>query len=162
TRLAAVPGLTLAVERLHSGTLDARKPLTPGLTEKRGSRVTLRAARLRLDETDRSRRTLMATRFDAIIIGTGQSGPSLAERFAQAGKRVAVVERQHFGGTCVNVGCIPTKALVESAHVAHLARKAGTFGVDIGGGVSVDMKRIKARKDEFVLQSRHGVRRWME
>ena len=73
------------------------------------------------------------SQFDAIVIGTGQSGPSLAERFAQRGKRVAVIERKNFGGTCVNTGCIPTKTLVASAHVAHMARRAGEYGVDVGG-----------------------------
>jgi pyruvate/2-oxoglutarate dehydrogenase complex dihydrolipoamide dehydrogenase (E3) component len=104
----------------------------------------------------------MATQYDAIVIGTGQSGPSLAERLAQSGRRVAVIERQHFGGTCVNVGCIPTKALVASAHVAHLARQAGEFGIEVGGGLAVDMKRIKARKDDFVMKGRNGVRTWLE
>jgi pyruvate/2-oxoglutarate dehydrogenase complex dihydrolipoamide dehydrogenase (E3) component len=104
----------------------------------------------------------MSTKFDAIVIGTGQSGPSLAERLAQAGRRVAVVERKYFGGTCVNTGCIPTKALVASAHAAHLARRAADFGVGIDGTVSVDMKRVKERKDAIVAKSRNGVRRWME
>ena len=104
----------------------------------------------------------MTTKFDAIVIGTGQSGPSLAERFAQQGQRVAVIERKNFGGTCVNTGCIPTKTLVASAHVAHMARRAGEYGVDIGGEVKVDMKRVKARKDEVVAASRTGVTRWMD
>ncbi len=89
----------------------------------------------------------MTEKFDAIVIGTGQSGPSLAERFAQRGQRVAIIERKHFGGTCVNTGCIPTKTLVASAYVAHMARRAAEYGVDVGGPVTVDMKRVKARKD---------------
>ena len=104
----------------------------------------------------------MTAKFDAIIIGTGQSGPSLAERFAGRGKRVAVIERKNFGGTCVNTGCVPTKTLVASAHVAHMARRAGEYGVDVGGEVKVDMKRVKARKDGVVAASRTGVTRWMD
>ena len=95
--------------------------------------------------------------YDAIVIGTGQAGPSLSAALAGAGMRVAVVERHRFGGTCVNVGCIPTKALVASAHAAHDARRAGEFGVVIGGGVSIDMKKVKARKDAIVRRSREGV-----
>ena len=71
--------------------------------------------------------------FDAIIIGTGQAGPSLAHRLAGAGQRVAIVERHRFGGTCVNTGCTPTKTLVASAYAAHLARRAAEFGVVIEG-----------------------------
>jgi pyruvate/2-oxoglutarate dehydrogenase complex dihydrolipoamide dehydrogenase (E3) component len=97
------------------------------------------------------------TRFDAIIIGTGQSGPALAHRFAEAGKRVAIIERKRFGGTCVNNGCIPTKALVASARAAHVARRAAEFGVMIEGGVRVDMKTVKARKDAIVKVSNEGV-----
>src|SRR5918992_3979547 len=104
----------------------------------------------------------MTTKFDAIVIGTGQSGPSLAARLAQAGQRVAVIERKDFGGTCVNTGCIPTKALIASAHAAHLARRAADFGVGVGGAVSVDMKRVTERKDAIVAKSRNGVRAWTE
>src|SRR5918994_6019074 len=99
----------------------------------------------------------MAQRFDAIVIGTGQSGPSLAHRFAAAGKRVAIVERKRFGGTCVNNGCIPTKALVASARAAHVARRAADFGVVIESPVRVDMKAVKARKDAIVKVSNEGV-----
>lgn len=103
----------------------------------------------------------MTDRFDAIIIGTGQSGPSLAQRFDESGMTVAVIERKHFGGTCVNTGCIPTKTLVASAKVAAMARRAAEYGVDIGDGVRVDMKRVKARKDAVVALSRVGVKDWM-
>src|SRR5512139_1446913 len=99
--------------------------------------------------------------YDAIIIGTGQAGPALAHRLAGAGKTVAVVERKYFGGTCVNTGCIPTKTLVASAYAAHLARRAGDYGVTLGGEVGVDMKRVKARKDDVSGRSRAGVERWM-
>ncbi len=104
----------------------------------------------------------MADTFDAIIIGTGQSGPSLAQRFDREGMTVAVIERKNFGGTCVNTGCVPTKTLVASARVAHMARRAAEYGVDVGAAVSVDMKRVKARKDAIVAMSRVGVTDWMQ
>jgi pyruvate/2-oxoglutarate dehydrogenase complex dihydrolipoamide dehydrogenase (E3) component len=103
----------------------------------------------------------MATKYDAIIIGTGQAGPSLAARLAGAGWRVAVAERKLFGGTCVNNGCIPTKTLVASARAAHVACRAADYGVMIGGEISVDMKRVKARKDAVVARSNTGVEQWM-
>jgi pyruvate/2-oxoglutarate dehydrogenase complex dihydrolipoamide dehydrogenase (E3) component len=97
--------------------------------------------------------------YDAIIIGTGQSGPSLARRLVAAGQKVAVIERKFFGGTCVNTGCTPTKTLVASAYAAYLARRAGDYGVRIGGPVEVDMKAVKARKDAVAGASRRGVER---
>jgi pyruvate/2-oxoglutarate dehydrogenase complex dihydrolipoamide dehydrogenase (E3) component len=99
----------------------------------------------------------MSTRYDAIIIGTGQSGPSLAHRLAQAGRRVAIVERKRFGGTCVNNGCTPTKALIASARAAHVARRAADFGIVLDGGIRVDMRAVKARKDAIVKVSNEGV-----
>jgi pyruvate/2-oxoglutarate dehydrogenase complex dihydrolipoamide dehydrogenase (E3) component len=104
----------------------------------------------------------MSTSFDALIIGTGQAGPALAARLAGAGMKVAVVERHKFGGTCVNDGCTPTKAMVASAYAAHLARRAGDYGVVLGGEPRVDMQRVKARKDEIVRKSSQGVEKWME
>src|ERR1700732_177804 len=95
--------------------------------------------------------------YDAIMIGTGQAGPPLARRLAAAGMTVAVIERAAFGGTCVNTGCIPTKTLVASAYAAHVARRAGEFGVGLAGPVHVDMPRGKARKDRISEQSRVGV-----
>jgi pyruvate/2-oxoglutarate dehydrogenase complex dihydrolipoamide dehydrogenase (E3) component len=97
--------------------------------------------------------------FDAIIIGTGQSGPSLAHRLAGAGMRVAIIERYRFGGTCVNTGCTPTKTLVASAYVAHTAHRAGEYGVMIDGPISVDMKKVKERKDYVLGFSTRGVER---
>src|SRR5262249_54308837 len=85
--------------------------------------------------------------YDAIVIGTGQSGPSLAVRLAKAGRKVAVIERYKFGGTCVNTGCIPTKTMVASARAAYAARHAADFGVVINGSVSVDMAAVMARKE---------------
>jgi len=97
--------------------------------------------------------------FDAIVIGTGQAGPPLARRLANAGWRVAVAERDRFGGTCINTGCTPTKTLVASAYAAHLSQRAAEFGVRLGGGVSVDMQQVKARKDYVLGFSRRGVER---
>jgi Pyridine nucleotide-disulphide oxidoreductase len=95
--------------------------------------------------------------FDAIIIGTGQTGPSLAFRLAGAGMKVAVVERHLVGGTCVNTGCTPTKALVASAYAARIARRAAEYGVAIEGDIGIDMRRVKARKDAIVAASRNGL-----
>src|ERR1043166_3626531 len=95
--------------------------------------------------------------FDAIIIGTGQAGPALARRLVAAGKKVAIIERKFFGGTCVNTGCTPTKTLIASAYVAHMARRAADYGVTIGGPVGVDMKAVKARKDAISTASSKGV-----
>jgi pyruvate/2-oxoglutarate dehydrogenase complex dihydrolipoamide dehydrogenase (E3) component len=103
----------------------------------------------------------MATRFDAIVIGTGQAGAPLASRLSEEGFRTAVVERKHTGGTCVNTGCIPTKALVASARVAHLTHRAAEYGVSVGA-VGVDMRRVNARMKQISLASRDGVGKWME
>ena len=102
----------------------------------------------------------MQKNFDAIFIGAGQSGPFLAVRFAERGLKVALIEREHLGGTCVNDGCVPTKTLVASARVAHVAREAGRFGVQVGD-VSVDMRAVKARKDAVVNQSVAGLTDWL-
>ncbi len=100
--------------------------------------------------------------FDAIVVGTGQAGPPLAARLAGAGMQVAVIERGRFGGTCVNDGCTPTKAMIASAYAAHLARRAGEYGVLLEGVPRVDMAKVKARKDGIVARSRTGVEDWME
>ena len=97
--------------------------------------------------------------FDAIIIGAGQAGPSLAGRLTEAGMTVAFVERKLFGGTCVNTGCTPTKTLIASAYAAHLTRRAAEFGLLLEGSVRVDMKKVKARADAVVAESRTGVER---
>jgi pyruvate/2-oxoglutarate dehydrogenase complex dihydrolipoamide dehydrogenase (E3) component len=104
----------------------------------------------------------VSQRFDAIVIGAGQSGPFLAARFAQAGRKVALIEREHLGGTCVNDGCIPTKTLVASARAAHVVRNAAEFGVQHEGGVRVDMQAVKARKDAVVNQSVSGLTTWLD
>ena len=104
----------------------------------------------------------MTTRFDAIVIGTGQAGPPLAARLTEAGMKTAIIERKLFGGTCVNVGCIPTKTLVASARAAYVARRAADFGVVLDGPVSVDMAKVKARKDAIVRESNQGIAGWLK
>jgi pyruvate/2-oxoglutarate dehydrogenase complex dihydrolipoamide dehydrogenase (E3) component len=101
------------------------------------------------------------TRFDAIVVGAGQAGPYLASRLTGAGMTVALVERKLFGGTCVNTGCTPTKAMVASAYAARMAQRAAEYGVTIEGPVSVDMRRVKARKDQILLKSRAGLEKWL-
>ena len=104
----------------------------------------------------------MSEHFDAIVIGAGQAGPSLAGRLGQEGLKTAIIERHLMGGTCVNTGCVPTKTLVASARVAYLARRAAEFGVNVDPSVSVDMARVKARKDEIVEASNSSVTAWVE
>ncbi len=103
----------------------------------------------------------MNRKFDAIIVGAGQAGPSLAGRLTAAGQTVAMVERKLFGGTCVNTGCTPTKTLVASAYAAHLARHGAEYGVGTGP-VAIDMKKVKARKDEVSGNSRRNVEGWLD
>lgn len=103
----------------------------------------------------------MPKKFDAIVIGCGQAGPSLAGRLSAAGMSVALVERKLVGGTCVNTGCMPTKAMVASAYAAHLARRAADYGVMLSGAVGVDMKAIKARKDKVSNDARKGLEEWI-
>jgi pyruvate/2-oxoglutarate dehydrogenase complex dihydrolipoamide dehydrogenase (E3) component len=103
----------------------------------------------------------MATHYDAAIIGTGQAGPSLANRLSKAGYKVAVIERGRFGGTCVNTGCMPTKALVASAYAAHLAARAADYGVMIDGRIGIDMKRVKARKDTVSDTASRNIETWL-
>jgi pyruvate/2-oxoglutarate dehydrogenase complex dihydrolipoamide dehydrogenase (E3) component len=97
---------------------------------------------------------------DAIVVGAGQAGPALAARCAKEGLRTVLIERGAFGGTCVNVGCVPTKTLVASARAIHVARRGAEFGFTTGG-LQVDMPRVKARKDAIVKASREGVEAWM-
>lgn len=98
--------------------------------------------------------------FDAIIIGAGQAGPSLAGRLTAAGKKVALIERKLVGGTCVNTGCMPTKAMVASAYAAHLARRGADYGV-VTGKVSIDFARVMARKDKVRFDARKGNEDWL-
>ena len=104
----------------------------------------------------------MTRRFDAIIIGSGQAGPPLAGRLTNAGMSVAFIEREHFGGTCVNDGCIPTKTLVASAYAAFMARRHADFGVTLSGPIGVDMRAVRARKDGIVQASVDGVAAWVK
>src|SRR5215831_1544972 len=99
----------------------------------------------------------MSDTYDAIVIGTGQAGPPLAKRLANAGMSVAVIERHLFGGTCVNTGCIPTKEMVASAYAAHVARRGLDYGVVINGDIRADMQIIKSRKDKMSERSRTGI-----
>ena len=96
--------------------------------------------------------------FDAIIVGAGQAGPSLAGRLTAAGMSVAYIERHLFGGTCVNTGCTPTKTMIGSAYAAHMARRAADYGVTLGNAtIGIDMARVIARREEIVSRSRNGV-----
>jgi len=95
--------------------------------------------------------------FDTIIIGAGQAGTPLSQALTQSGERVALIEEQFVGGTCINVGCTPTKTMVASAEVAYLANRALDFGVVVSD-VAVDMKKVKARKAEIVKSFRDGSR----
>ncbi|MBI1200124.1 MAG: FAD-containing oxidoreductase [Phenylobacterium sp.] len=104
---------------------------------------------------------MSAAAFDAIVVGAGQAGPSLAARLAGAGRKVAIVERKHFGGTCVNTGCMPTKALVASARAAHVARHAAHWGVTIPGEVGVDMPAVRGRARKVTMDARHGLESWL-
>ncbi|TCL71843.1 FAD-containing oxidoreductase [Rhizobium sp. BK251] len=104
----------------------------------------------------------MSRKFDAIIIGAGQAGPSLAGRLTAAGMTVAMIERKLFGGTCVNTGCMPTKAMVASAYAIHLARRGADYGVSIGGEIAIDFPKMMARKAKVTLDSRTGVERWLQ
>src|SRR3954471_19741164 len=103
----------------------------------------------------------MSRRFDAIVIGAGQAGPSLAVRLAGSGMSVAVIERKLFGGTCVNTGCTPTKTLIASAFAAHTVRRAADYGVILDAPPRVDMAQVKARADAIAARSRSGVESWL-
>jgi pyruvate/2-oxoglutarate dehydrogenase complex dihydrolipoamide dehydrogenase (E3) component len=103
----------------------------------------------------------MTRDFDAIVIGAGQAGPSLAGRLAAAGMKVAIIERKLFGGTCVNTGCMPTKTLVASAYAAHLARRGAEYGVAINSSIRIDMKRVRSRAETVSTNARRGVETWL-
>jgi pyruvate/2-oxoglutarate dehydrogenase complex dihydrolipoamide dehydrogenase (E3) component len=103
----------------------------------------------------------MTHSFDAIVVGAGQAGPSLAGRLAAAGMKVAIIERKLFGGTCVNTGCMPTKTLVASAYAAHLARRGADYGISIASPIAIDMKRVKARADTVSTNARTNLETWL-
>lgn len=102
----------------------------------------------------------MAERFDAIVIGTGQAAPALCARLDKEGIKTALIERKLLGGTCVNVGCIPTKTLVASARAAHVARRGAEFGFS-AGDIRIEMPKVKARKDGVVKHSSELLASWV-
>ncbi|CAH1693169.1 Mercuric reductase [Hyphomicrobiales bacterium] len=104
----------------------------------------------------------MARVFDAIIIGAGQAGPSMAGRLTAAGLKVAVIERLHFGGTCVNTGCKPTKTLVASAYAARMAQRAAEYGVVLNGRPGIDMATVQARAEKIIQDGRAGIESWLD
>src|SRR5215468_167646 len=101
------------------------------------------------------------SKYDAIVIGSGQAGTPLCFKLADHGWTVALIEKEHLGGTCINTGCTPTKTMVASAQVAHYARQADRWGVRTGE-VTVDLARVVARKDGVVNQWRSGIERKVE
>jgi pyruvate/2-oxoglutarate dehydrogenase complex dihydrolipoamide dehydrogenase (E3) component len=103
----------------------------------------------------------MSQIFDAIVIGAGQAGPSLAARLTAGGMKVALIERKLFGGTCVNTGCMPTKALVASAYAAHLARRSDEYGIAIESPIKIDMRRVKTRADAVSTNARTNIEKWL-
>ncbi|MDQ7998188.1 MAG: FAD-containing oxidoreductase [Luteibacter sp.] len=98
---------------------------------------------------------------DAIIIGAGQAGPSLAARLNAAGQKVALVERHLVGGTCVNTGCKPTKTLIASAYAAHTARRGNDYGFTVTAPVTMDMPAVAARARKVIMDSRRGNEDWL-
>ena len=103
----------------------------------------------------------MSRHFDAVVVGAGQAGSPLAARLAGAGMTVALVERHLVGGTCVNTGCMPTKTLVASAYAAHMARRAGEYGVLFDGPVAIDMHKVRSRAAQITLNARGGLENWL-
>jgi pyruvate/2-oxoglutarate dehydrogenase complex dihydrolipoamide dehydrogenase (E3) component len=96
--------------------------------------------------------------YDAVIIGAGQPGVALARALAQSGRTTAVIEREHVGGTCINEGCTPTKTMVASARVTHLARRGADYGVQTGP-VVLDLAKVRQRKRDIVASFRSGIER---
>ena len=103
----------------------------------------------------------MTQNFDAIVIGTGQAGPSLTSRLTASGMKVVVIERDKFGGTCVNTGCMPTKTLVASAYAAHMARRGADYGVVLDQPVRIDMRKVRSRAETVTANSSKGVENWL-
>jgi pyruvate/2-oxoglutarate dehydrogenase complex dihydrolipoamide dehydrogenase (E3) component len=99
--------------------------------------------------------------FDAIVIGAGQAGPSLTSRLTASGMKVALIERDKFGGTCVNTGCMPTKTLVASAYVAHLAQRGADYGIVLDQPVRIDMRKVRSRAATVTANSSKGVENWL-
>ena len=103
----------------------------------------------------------MTQNFDAIVIGTGQAGPSLTSRLTASGMKVVIIERDKFGGTCVNTGCMPTKTLVASAYAAHMARRGADYGVVLDQPVRIDMRKVRSRAETVTANSSKGVENWL-
>jgi pyruvate/2-oxoglutarate dehydrogenase complex dihydrolipoamide dehydrogenase (E3) component len=103
----------------------------------------------------------MAPHYDSIVIGAGQAGPTLASRLVSAGEKIALIEKGWLGGTCVNVGCTPTKALVANARAIQQTRRGVEMGFSLPGNIAIDMAKIKERTQEIVLQSRSGLEKWL-
>jgi pyruvate/2-oxoglutarate dehydrogenase complex dihydrolipoamide dehydrogenase (E3) component len=103
----------------------------------------------------------MSRTFDAIVIGAGQAGPSLTSRLTASGMKVALIERDKFGGTCVNTGCMPTKTLVASAYVARLARRGADYGLVLDQPVRIDMRKVRSRAAAVTANSSRGVEKWL-
>ncbi len=99
--------------------------------------------------------------YNAIIIGSGQGGNPLAHKLADRNWKVALIEKEHLGGSCINYGCTPTKTMVASARIAHYARRAAEFGVQTGE-VSIDLASVVARKNEMVMKWRSGQQRQID
>jgi pyruvate/2-oxoglutarate dehydrogenase complex dihydrolipoamide dehydrogenase (E3) component len=99
--------------------------------------------------------------YDVVILGAGQAGVPLSTAFARAGRRVAIVEQEHVGGTCINEGCTPTKTMVASGRVAYLARRGAAYGVQTGP-IAVDMRKVRQRKRDIVESFRTGGQRRIE
>src|SRR5215218_4733539 len=102
-----------------------------------------------------------AQRYDAVVIGAGQGGVPLARALAKAGRKTALVEREHVGGTCINEGCTPTKTMVASAKVAYLDHRSADYGIQ-NGPVKVDMEKVRQRKRDIVESFRSGNERRIE
>jgi len=96
-----------------------------------------------------------AQHYDAVVIGSGQGGNPLARALAQSGRRTALIEREHVGGTCINEGCTPTKTMIASARVAYLDRRSAEYGI-AEDPVTVDMIRVRQRKRDIVESFRNG------
>src|ERR1700732_1443760 len=99
--------------------------------------------------------------YQAVVIGSGQGGVPLCKALAQAGVRTALVEREHVGGTCINEGCTPTKTMVASARVAHLARRGADYGVRTGA-VGIELAKVRERKRAIVDLFRNGSQKRLE
>src|SRR5579859_5610324 len=104
---------------------------------------------------------ISTTHYDAIVIGAGQAGGPLSTALAKAGRKTAIIEREHVGGTCINEGCTPTKTMVASARVAYLTRRATDYGVHTGP-ITIDMVKIRQRKRDIVDSFRDGSQRRIE